>query len=586
MRFRRAGKLFSALLALILIAACFPVNAAAEKWNVTPSNKDYSVSIPRMAGGVFISNKDTIGSAVGTEYYMTYTVKSASIYQTPCQLGIIGTTDPTIFYPYGTGVSGHGGVMYWEPVNVLLEEGKTYFLKFTITKEGFDYRVGWAEGEDSRYIEFSQTVIRETRGLTHFGIWFEAFDYEAELIKVRCYDKYGNDLGVRAGREEAVVYVNNPMAKDTDVPHKYDIKVTDQVLMAMTNRFKPTSDTIYFEYTVKSLEKAKLEQVGIILSNAPYATYPYLHGSYYYNQYSRTPENMDPGPLLEEGASYIIRCQKQSDKLAVRVEKTKYGSTTLIDFGLDYGDYYSDQFFYSIFFCGIGEHPNSFELVDFKCYDSNKQNLGVVCNLPAEITHYGDYEQMDGLDGVYYDKENKIRLDLNPDMTAVLIQDGVEKTGTFTLSDDLVVTTVIDGVEQSYDYFYNYISNDTCRFDRLKTYKIIFNTGNGSAVETQIVGKEQNFQAVKPADPTMKGTSFVCWCTSDGEEYQFGDIVTESLTLYAKWSDTHYAAQSPIVETLTVTGLGTALLGAVILLLSVMIAIILIKREKKHAKVK
>lgn len=586
MTFQRAGKFLSALLALVLIVACFPVKAAAEKWNVTPSNKDYSVSIPRMAGGVFISNKDTIGSAVGTEYYMTYTVKSAEIYQTPCQLGIIGTTDPTIFYPYGTGVSGHGGVMYWEPVNVLLEEGKTYFLKFTITKDGFDYRVGWAEGEDSRYIEFSQTVIRETRGLTHFGIWFEAFDYEAELIKVRCYDKYGNDLGVRAGREEAVVYVNNPMEKDTEVPHKYDIKVTDQVLMSFTNRFKPTSDKIYFEYTVKSMEKAKLEQAGVILSNAPYATYPYLYGSYYYNQYSRTLENMDSSPLLEEGASYIICCEKKADKMAIRVEKTKNGKTTLIDFGLTYGDYYNDQFFYSIFFCGVGEHPNSFEFTDFKCYDSNKKNLGVVCNLPAEITHYGDYEQMEGLDGVYYDKENKVRLDLNPDMTAILIQDGTEKKGTFTLSDGLILTTVIDGVEQSYDYFYNFISNDTCRFDRLKTYKIIFNTGNGSAVETQIVGKEQNFQAVKPADPTMKGTSFVCWCTSDGEEYQFGDIVTESLTLYAKWSDTHYAAQSPIVETLTVTGLETALLGAVVLLLSVMIAIILIKREKKHAKTK
>lgn len=583
MKLHKSGKILSALLALILFVACFPVSAMANNWNVKTSKSDYSVSIGKMSGGVFISNKETIGSAVGTEYYMTYTVASSSINKKPIQQGVVGTTDPNIFYPYGTGVKGHGGVMYWEPSDLLLEHGKTYFLKFTITEDGFTYRVGWAKDENSRYIKFSQPVKHETTGLTHFGIWLEAYEFEAELTHVHCYDKKGNDLGVRAGRDESIVYVNSPMPKDTKVPHKFDIKVTDQVIMAMSNRFKPSSDKIYFQYYVKSSSKTHLEQVGISLSNAPYAGFPYTSGVYYYNQYSRDIDKMDCGPLLEEGASYIICCEKKKDRVAIRTEKTKNGKTTLIDFGLTSGNFYSDQFFYSIFFCGIADHPNSFEILDFKCYDSNGKNLGLICNQPADITHYGEYEDAEGLDGVYYDKKNEVRLDLNPDSSAVLTQNGEKKKGHFSIDDNFVLTLNINGSKQEYDYFYNYISNDNARFDRLKNYKITFDTGKGSKIDVQKIGREQDYQASRPKNPTLKGTKFVCWCTSDGKEYKFDKIVTESLTLYAKWSDTNYTVLDYATKASSVLSWLAFVAGTIVLLAGVTTAVIIIRKEKKHA---
>ena len=45
------------------------------------------------------------------------------------------------------------------------------------------------------------------------------------------------------------------------------------------------------------------------------------------------------------------------------------------------------------------------------------------------------------------------------------------------------------------------------------------------------------YKAQKPADPVLDGCSFVSWCTADGTAYDFEKIVTESTTVYAKWTN-------------------------------------------------
>lgn len=590
MRIQKISKLFSLAMACCLLLSCFAFTASADNTKVTPSQESYTVSVKDIYSAVYISNKTSIGTEVGTEYYMTYTVKTAkwkgdSVHQN----GIIGTNVPTVAFPYTTPENGKGGYMNFDRNEALLVEGNTYFLKCTITRYGYDYVIGWANGGNSRYITFTDKAGDVTSDLGYFGMWFDfAYDYfELELIKVHCYDKYGNDLGVQTNRADgATVYVDTPMQKDTEVEHSYDVKVTDKVIMHIGNEFIPTSDKVYMEYTVKSGNEARMEQVGLVLTDAIYLGFPYVNGYMSYNQYSRSLENMTPGPLLEEGASYIICFERLEDRLKTTAQKTKDGKTTVVEFKVEFGDYIKSQNYFGMWFSGIIEHPNSYELVDFKCYDSNKKNLGVWCNQGAEITHYGPLENYEELDGVFYNEKDGTFVELYNDKTAAVVAaDGTRKEGVWVISDAMVMTLTANAEEYSYQYFYNFIEDSAGNiWNRMKDFTVTFDTGNGSAVNAQKIGYGQGYRAAKPADPTLEGNTFVCWCTSDGEKFNFDSVIDRSITLYAKWQNTEYqkiagADKAGSSALLIIIGTATLLAGIVV-------AVALIIRGKKYAKVK
>lgn len=65
-----------------------------------------------------------------------------------------------------------------------------------------------------------------------------------------------------------------------------------------------------------------------------------------------------------------------------------------------------------------------------------------------------------------------------------------------------------------------------------KTYKVMFDTGNGSGVPAQTV--EKGDTASKPKDPTLKGFTFKGW-TLDGKPYDFTTPVNADITLTARW---------------------------------------------------
>ena len=69
----------------------------------------------------------------------------------------------------------------------------------------------------------------------------------------------------------------------------------------------------------------------------------------------------------------------------------------------------------------------------------------------------------------------------------------------------------------------------------INTYTVTFNTDGGSAVDSQTVN--YNSTATTPTAPTKTGYTFAGWYT-DTEctvEYKFSEVVTENITLYAKW---------------------------------------------------
>ena len=587
MRIRKTGaSLLSLVLLCGVVLSCFAFPASAAK--VTHSQNSYTVSAQDINGGVFVSNRISIGTEVGTEYFMTYTVKSLKVkgQESVHQQGVIGTNVPGVAFPYTTPEKGKGGTMNFDRNEALTEVGKTYFIKFTITNSGYDYVTGWAKGGNSRYITFTDKVSEVTADLGYFGVWFDfSFDYyDMELIKVHCYDKYGNDLGVQTNRSEAVVYVDQPMAKDTQVEHSYDVKVTDKAIMFIGNKYIPTSDTVYIEYTVKSGNQTKVEQAGYVLTDGPYLGFPYLNGYMSFNQYPRDLNTMTPGPLLEEGASYVIRFEKKDDRLEVTGQKTVDGKTTLLEMKAEYGEYIKSQNYIGLWLSGMNEHPNSFELVNFKCYDSNKKNLGVWLNLGGEITHYGALENYEQLNGIFYNEKDNTFMELYYDKTAAVTDaNGSRQEGTWSISDEMQLTLTVDEETVSYEYLYTHIKDSAGNtWNRLGDYTVTFDTGKGSEIAAQLVGLEQGYRAVKPEDPTLEGDTFMGWYTSNGEEYDFDAIVTGSVTLYAKWKNTEYQKIDAVHTEEPISP--WVMIGAVVLLAGIAAAVLLIVRGKKYAK--
>jgi len=95
-----------------------------------------------------------------------------------------------------------------------------------------------------------------------------------------------------------------------------------------------------------------------------------------------------------------------------------------------------------------------------------------------------------------------------------------------------------DNQKEKFDYLYQCITDsDGKKYNRLSTYKVSFVTGTEEKIEMQTLNAVTGYTVQRPDEPVMKDCTFKGWCTADGKEFDFDAIVTESKTLYAKWSD-------------------------------------------------
>ena len=80
------------------------------------------------------------------------------------------------------------------------------------------------------------------------------------------------------------------------------------------------------------------------------------------------------------------------------------------------------------------------------------------------------------------------------------------------------------------------------------TKKVIFNSNGGSSVQTQQVN--ENEKAVRPADPARAGYEFAGWYKDSGltEVFDFAEVVTGDLMLYAKWKEVETSANEYTVS--------------------------------------
>jgi len=573
----------SCMLATIVFATCF-VTPVFAKQKVKVSDTNYTVEMDG-ATNFYLYNKETIGSEVGTEYYLTYTVESVEAEEF-FQQGLLGSNNPTAMWPFLKSEQG-GGLLKLTYENKLLVEGNTYFYKFVITKDGYNYEVGYANDKTGKnnYIDFEIEHGEVKTGLDHFGIWFADIGLKGRLIKVRCYDKYGNDLGVKVtSNAGATVGRETPFPKDTKVDHHYTLTLDNANNIAISNRRKPTGDKVYIEYKVES-SKSLVWQNGIVLGNEPIALYPYLNGMMQYDFYEYDPSKVDDGPLLVEGAEYLMIFEKKQDYLDITIQRTLNGKVTYIEFPHTNGTYQNEGEFYSIWFGDGPQFPVNAVLKDFKFYDSNKNNLGVQTNVSCSIEHFGELEDYAGCESIYYCKGNDSLYALYADQTLKYTAGKHTDNGMYHIESD-VMTATVDSKQKEYDYLFQYFTDaDKNRYERLQSVKVIFETGEGTDIETQTLNADNGYMPMRPNDPTCEGNTFAGWYTIDGEEYQFDTIATESLTLYAKWDETNWADGSVFVLAPYMPYIATSV-SVLILAGAVIGGVFTIKRGKKDGESK
>lgn len=572
---KRITKKVKAWLLLFILSFMIFVQNSTVSEAVTPSNKDYTVLLngPRY----FIHNKETAGSAAGTEYYMTYTVKSVA--QVPTQHGLIGTDDYTRNFPYTEG----GLMRYAGSGQDLLTEGYTYFIKFTVAKGGFRYSITRAKGNEIEDITLDKFTGDATCKMGYFGIWLAYSAVEAELADVRFYDAKGKDLGVKLEtptKTGLVLEGGIGLQKDTKVDHRYDVSITNGRNIAISNLRVPTTKRFYIEYKVDSAEYV-LNQEGIAMSNEPKSDYPHRNGILKYVTY---PEPAKAVNLLEVGAEYILMIDCQKDAFNVLVQKSSMGKTTYSMLTNSSGKYSSDFGFASLWFGAGSDTTATFKLVNMKFYDENKNNLGIQTNVTSTIMHYGEMEDYAGCEAVYYCKENGNLMALYEDQTMKHTMGLITDKATYKISEN-VMRAEYAAETKSYDYLYRRIVDaDKNAYERLYYYKLSFVTGTEETIDTQELSNEKGYYAMQPTDPVMEGYEFKGWCTSDGKEFDFKQIVTESDTLYAKWSGdggVTFLASENIKTGMDMTYI---LFGAGILaiLVGVTVSVMFIKRGLKN----
>lgn len=581
---KRIRALLMALTLLLCLICTFGTSVISVD-AVTISNQEYEVYFTGRHSS-FLCNQKSIGNAVGTEYFLTYTVESAE--SSGLQNGFLGTSAPETQFPY---IDGNGMMYYQQRKNEsetpeLLMEGYTYFIKYTVTESGFRYVAARAKGNSSEYVVIERKTSDETpkrSNYGYFGLWFGNGLTNAHLTNVRFYDAAGNDLGVWSPRSLATVKKAGPVDKDREVEHWYRVEAVSNTNLAISNEKPLTTDKMYMEFTVAEADTT-CNQSGIAFSNYPNNTYPHSNGQL---RYQSIPEGSG-SLLLEPGADYMIVLEKGKFSFTAYVQITKDGNTTTKVFPNISGTYDDTAQYFSLWFGTGANYKSSFVLENVKVYDSQKNNLGIQSNSSQlQVRHFGAVLDYAACEAIYYCQESGNSYTLYADQTMKLERQGVVTEGTYRVSEGKITITV-DGQPETFDYLYSGFTVNDQYFKRLYNYQVRFVAGNGSTDQIQHCNMENGYYVVKPADPQLSGCTFEGWCTIDGTPYDFDAIVVKSKTVYAKWSDnagvTYLAVEGAPQKAEGGTNTAAIVISALMVLASVVAAVLIIRGGFKRDK--
>ena len=573
------------MICAILLCSSITVHAADEQVKI--SDKEYLVSL-KEANAIYISNEKAVSTEVGTKMFLTYTVEKLEK-DTSIQSGIIGTADNTADYPYL-----QNGRMEYEPKSLLMEEGYTYVYRFEKTEKGFVYECAKLKGDEAKNITFTQVAKKgDASTFRHYGIWIDGkadSGVTAMLNHVRCYDEKGNDLGIHFNR--ATGTIQNEANALLDVHKKvntyYSFSIDKMCVVAIGNKYPAKTDVFYMEYEVSDVTEDKTTQQGVIVTKSLDMDGDYPHGGGYGKLLFKEikPDDVDR-PLLKEGGKYFICFRKLETGYEVYGQCTINGKTENFSLPYAYGTYNPSYQFYSLWFGDGGEATFSAKFNKFKCYDAEGNNLGVqITKSGSTISLHGEPEDYSLSKAVYYCKENDQFIILKDDNKAYK-QIGEEKQeATYKIQDrDKLYLSFEDGKE-IYDYNSLVIRDEQDnQYIRLKnSTTVTFVTG-----EKNIVAKAEasnGYRVQEPEKLIKEGNTFKGWYLGDGTAFNFDTVVTESITLYAKWQDgdgNEYLAQE-VVNTTDDSRIIAILASVAVLGISVASCVVVARKGKRHGK--
>lgn len=494
----------------------------AENEQVRISQREYSITVT--GHDCFFGNNTPVSGKVGSKVFLTYTVEKVRE-NTAEQNGVAAALDVSKQYVWT-----NGGSLYYSG-SQFFEEGYTYAFRFERTEEGFEFEAIRLKGDESERLIIPAHAGEQDGEFRHYGIWIGGLpgqNLDVDLTHLRCYDEKGNDLGIYPHQTEIDGLVSNELLdKHLVMDHSYDFTIEDKMNIAISNK-KPVPDSdavIYMEYEMGKVEKDESAQSGLIVTRKPDAWWPYTED----NGYMRYGA---PGKYTKEGAKYFICFQKTEDGFKGTVQCTADGKTETFSFGGLAGTYDSNYAYYT-FWIGQGGRVTC-EVKNFKCYDAEGNNLGIQFNQDGIFeSHNGPIEDYSATEAVYYCEENETILVLRDGKAAYKESAGVKEKAEYRIVDNRLTLSYENGKE-GYTYTYMRITDEGGNvYKRLHSAKVTFVTG-----EKEIVKKanaENGYRVEKPENPTKDSDTFQGWFLADGTEYDFDKIVTESVTVYAKW---------------------------------------------------
>lgn len=566
MRLRTSCKFILSILLVVSMVVTLPIMAKA----VTPSKQEYRVSL-NDTFDVFISNDTPLELSKGKEVYLVYTVESVDQKATTSyQHGIVASDNITERYLYED-----GGVLHHTVTGGLLEAGCTYFLKYSMTEDGMECVAVRAKGDDREVIDFPHAYGDATDTYKYVGLWFGCGNVTAELSHVLCYDETGKDLGIYSNA--ATIPPANAFQYDTQIQHAANLSVKEAYNVGICNKEKTDSEVIFFEYTVKSSE-SKIYQNGVFSSTKPLQTYPHINGGLLHDNFQ---DKIGNGYLLEPGASYIIRIVKGQTALTSQVQRSIGGEYETYSFKNFTGSYDVDAPYVGLWFGEGMNYPVTFEIVNMKCYDESGNNLGVQFNQTGlNIENKGEQSDYTDCEAMYYSKEEDSFIALYQDKTAKVTKDGKTQEITYEIWESTIRLNFDDG-PKLFEYAYQRFLTDEVVYNRLGTYYVDFKTGTKHQIERQTINEDTGYTALKPEDPVREDATFEGWVLSDGSEYDFDSIVSESITLYAKWSDEVAYEEVATLDDVDLAPIIAIASSVVFLIVAVGVSIVIVSRGGK-----
>lgn len=579
---KRLKKGISLILFFLILFAGIPVHAEEIKI----SDKEYLVSL-QDANAIYISNEKAVSTEVGTKMFLTYTVEKVTK-DTAIQSGVCGTDDHDADYPYVK-----NGRMNCASESILFEEGYTYVYRFERTKSGFAYDCAKLKDEEAINITFPTTVKRgDGSNFQYYGVWVDGrrdSGVSAILNHVRCYDENGNDLGVHFNRPTGVIQneINKLLDVHLTINTSYSFSLKDTNTIAVMNKYPTDSQVIYFEYEVDGVTQDKTTQQGVVVSRAPKTNYPHgsSNGQMTYKTYKQDDTDK---PLLKNGAKYCICFIKGEDGYNAIIQRTIKGVTENIAFSGVNGKYNPDNNFVGIWFGDGGDDKFTANFKNVKCYDDKGNNLGIQLNRGSTtISLHGESEDYSKSEAVYYCKNTSSFLILDEGKIATKQVGDQKEAGSYKIVDKENLYLNFKDGKETYKYTSHIITDDAQnQYVRMRDSKVQFVTG----AETMEAKAEAatGYRVSQPEDPIKENNTFVGWYLGDGTAFDFDTVVTESITLYAKWQDGdghEYLAVDQAERISFNRPMITAIaVSAVVLALGAVGCIVIMKRRKKDGK--